>query len=90
MNKVDLLWARNIHKIALNEEVGDTGRYNFGQRCLFWAAVICLLLLFSGIAIWCPWFAGTFSIPLIRAALVLHSVSAVGLILVIMGWSKAG
>ncbi len=32
VNKEDLLWARNIHKIALNQKVGGTGRYNFGQR----------------------------------------------------------
>ena len=30
INKEDLEWAKNIHKIAMNEEVGDTGRYNFG------------------------------------------------------------
>lgn len=85
VTKDDLIWARNIHKIALNEEVGDTGRYNFGQKCVFWAAIISLLLLLlSGIAIWRPWFAGAFSIPLIRAALLVHSLSAVGLILVIM------
>lgn len=68
-----------------NEEVGDTGKYNFGQKCVFWAAIISLvLLLASGIVIWRPWFAGYFTIPLIRAALVVHSVSAVALIMTIM------
>jgi len=81
----DLLWAKNIHKIALNEEVGDTGRYNFGQKCVFWAAIASLLLLLaSGIVIWRPWFADAFSIPTIRLALLVHSVAAVGLIIVIM------
>ncbi|MBQ4797116.1 formate dehydrogenase cytochrome b556 subunit, partial [Pectobacterium versatile] len=28
IERSDLEWAKNIHKIALNEEVGDTGRYN--------------------------------------------------------------
>lgn len=85
VNRDDLYWARNIHRIALNEEVGDTGKYNFGQKCVFWAAIICLvLLLVSGIVIWRPYFAGAFTIPLIRLALVVHSVSATALILMIM------
>ncbi|WP_336749475.1 formate dehydrogenase cytochrome b556 subunit [Pantoea vagans] len=85
INRDDLYWARNIHRIALNEEVGDTGKYNFGQKCVFWAAIISLvLLLASGIVIWRPYFADAFAIPLIRLALVVHSVSAVTLIIVIM------
>nr|WP_024966323.1 formate dehydrogenase cytochrome b556 subunit [Pantoea sp. IMH] len=85
VDREDLIWAKNIHKIALNEEVGDTGRYNFGQKCVFWAAIFSLLLLLaSGIVIWRPWFADAFAIPVIRLALVVHSVSAVALIIVIM------
>jgi len=85
LNKDDILWAKNIHKVAMNHEVGDTGRYNFGQKFVFWAAIVSLLLLLaSGVVIWRPWFADYFSIPLIRLALVVHSVSAVVLILVIM------
>jgi len=85
INRDDILWAKNIHKIAKNEEVGDTGRYNFGQKCVFWAAIICLLLLLaSGVVIWRPYFASAFPIPLIRAALLVHSFAAVALIVVIM------
>ncbi|MDU4091968.1 MAG: formate dehydrogenase cytochrome b556 subunit [Pantoea sp.] len=85
VNRDDLEWAKNIHKIAMNEEVGDTGRYNFGQKCVFWAAIISLLLLLaSGIVIWRPYFAAAFPIPLIRLALLVHSLAAVGLIVVIM------
>lgn len=81
----DLEWAKNIRKVAQNEEVGDTGRYNFGQKCVFWAAIVSLLLLLaSGIVIWRPYFASAFSIPIVRLALVVHSVSAVVLIMVIM------
>lgn len=85
IEREDLFWAKNIHKIIQNEEVGDTGRYNFGQKGVFWAAILCLvLLLASGVVIWRPWFAGAFAIPVIRFALVVHSVSAVALIIVIM------
>ncbi|MGD8107257.1 formate dehydrogenase cytochrome b556 subunit [Pantoea sp. FN0302] len=85
VNRDDIEWAKNIHKVAMNEEVGDTGRYNFGQKCVFWAAIISLLLLLaSGIVIWRPYFAAAFPIPLIRLALLVHSLAAVGLIVVIM------
>lgn len=84
-DREDLVWAKNIHKIAQNEEVGDTGRYNFGQKCVFWAAIgTLLLLLASGIVIWRPWFADAFAIPIIRVALLVHSVAATALIIVIM------
>lgn len=85
INKEDLRWANNIHRIAMNQEVGDTGRYNFGQKCVFWLAIGSLvLLLASGIVIWRPYFAPSFPIPLIRLALLVHSLAAVGLMLVII------
>ena len=80
-----VMFASFIRKIVVNEEVGDTGRYNFGQKCVFWAAIIFLvLLLVSGVIIWRPYFAPAFSIPVIRFALMLHSFAAVALIVVIM------
>lgn len=83
--KDDLVWAKNIDKVLTNHEVGDTGRYNFGQKCVFWAAISCLVLLMaSGVIIWRPWFADFFPIPLIRLALLVHSLAGIGLILVII------
>lgn len=84
-NKEDIVWAKNIRKIIVNEEVGDTGRYNLGQKFVFWGAITFLvLLLVSGIVIWRPYFAPAFSIPMIRIALLVHSFAAVALIVVIM------
>ncbi|MGV3346488.1 formate dehydrogenase cytochrome b556 subunit [Enterobacteriaceae bacterium LUAb1] len=83
--RTDFAWIRNIHRIADNQEAGNTGRYNFGQKTVFWASVINLLLLLgSGMVIWRPWFADNFTVPTIRAALLIHSVAAVAFILVIM------
>ncbi len=85
LTRDDMEWARNIRKIALNQEAGDTGRYNFGQKCVFWmSAGSLLLLLASGIIIWRPWFAGAFPIMVIRAALLIHPISSAILIIVIM------
>mgnify|MGYP000591310877 CR=1 FL=1 len=68
INRDDIFWAKNIRKIVVNEEVGDTGRYNFGQKCVFWAAIIFLvLLLVSGVVIW--WKRrpqGKFGVPPLR------------------------
>lgn len=81
----ELIWAKKIHKVLQNQEVGDVGRYNLGQKGVFWMAIFSLLLLLSsGLIIWRPWFAPYFPIPLIRAALLVHSLAAVMFIMVIM------
>jgi formate dehydrogenase subunit gamma len=58
------------------------GKYNFGQKAVFWLmATSLLVLLVTGLMFWRPWFAPYFSIPVMRIAVLLHSVSAVVLIL---------
>jgi formate dehydrogenase subunit gamma len=55
----------------------EVGRFNAGQKLLFWVMIATLLLLLlSGIVIWQPWFAPWFSIELIRMAVVIHAVAA--------------
>ncbi len=79
-------WAKNIRRSSSTREVGDTGRYNFGQKCVFWAAIIfTVLLLVSG----SNYLASVllrllFSIPVIRFALIFAFFAAVALIVVIM------
>ncbi|MBS9432325.1 formate dehydrogenase cytochrome b556 subunit [Photorhabdus hainanensis] len=85
IDKDDIVWLKNIHKIMKNEEAGDIGQYNLGQKGVYWSISICLILLaVSGVVIWRPYFADLFSIPIIRIALLIHSMSAIGLILTIM------
>ncbi|MBS9436749.1 formate dehydrogenase cytochrome b556 subunit [Photorhabdus noenieputensis] len=85
IDKDDIVWLKNIRKIMKNEEAGDIGQYNLGQKGVYWSISICLILLAaSGVIIWRPYFADLFSIPLIRIALLVHSMSAIGLILTIM------
>ena len=63
------------------EAVPEVGRYNGGQKVLFWVMVVCLaLLLVTGIMFWRPYFRDYFSIGMIRVATLLHAVSAVVLI----------
>lgn len=85
IDKEDIVWLKNIHKILRNEEAGDIGQYNLGQKGIYWSISGCLILLaISGVIIWRPYFADFFSIPLIRFALLVHSLAGVGLILLIM------
>ncbi|WP_118986019.1 formate dehydrogenase cytochrome b556 subunit [Photorhabdus sp. CRCIA-P01] len=85
IDKDDIVWLKNIHKIVKNEEAGDIGQYNLGQKGVYWSISIFLILLaVSGVIIWRPYFADLFSIPIIRIALLIHSMSAIGLILTIM------
>ncbi|HET7775087.1 MAG TPA: formate dehydrogenase subunit gamma [Azospira sp.] len=77
----DVEWMKAVKTVMKGGEVGDIGRYNGGQKGMFWVIVGCMaLLLLSGIIAWRPYFAGFFPIPLIRVALLVHAASALVLI----------
>ncbi len=85
VDKDDLVWAKNIHKVLQNEEAGDIGHYNLGQKGIYWTLSLSLIVLtISGIIIWRPYFADYFSIPVIRIALLAHSLSAIVLIITVI------
>jgi formate dehydrogenase subunit gamma len=53
----DRVWLRNAHRYARHDERGlpESGRFNAGQKALFWLqAGAALLLLASGIVLWFP------------------------------------
>lgn len=92
LNKNDRIWFKNIKNVTLNQEEGKdgeplpVGKYNAGQKVLFWAIMgLIMLLLVSGLISWNRYFAGVFPIPVLRAALLIHSLSALALMLLIMG-----
>jgi formate dehydrogenase subunit gamma len=93
----DREWLRNASKVMAGDEHGvpEAGRYNGGQKVLYWLLVLCMLvLLVTGIVFWRPYFAGYFPITSIRAATLLHAVAAAGLFLLVIGhiymaiWTK--
>lgn len=91
------VWQENIWKardtdwmlaaprmIATGDERGmpPAEKYNAGQKTVVWTfAVSLLLLLLTGVVFWQPWFANQFPVPLRRIAVVVHSGSAVALVL---------
>ena len=83
MQERDWIWLRKISDVVRNREeaLPEVGRYNAGQKLLFFTIVGCLIvLLLSGIVIWRVYFSGFFSIGVIRLASLLHAFCAFVLI----------
>ncbi len=53
----------------------EQGKYNGGQKAMFWAMSVCMLLLFvSGIILWRAYF--TFPVDVVRLGAVVHAAIA--------------
>ncbi|MDH0627849.1 formate dehydrogenase subunit gamma [Pseudomonas mosselii] len=89
----DRLWLRRIDRVMLNKEEGvpPVGKYNAGQKLLFWTLLACMLvLLVSGVVIWRAYFSHWFGIEVIRLSTLLHALAAFVLILSIIVHIYAG
>jgi len=87
MQKRDWQWLRQVRDVVNNREerLPEVGRYNAGQKLLFFLTVVCMLgLLLSGLVIWREYFSLYFSVGVVRFASVLHAVSALVLICAII------
>ncbi|WP_372396034.1 formate dehydrogenase subunit gamma [Azospirillum sp. HJ39] len=81
IDREDIRWMKAVGEVMKGNEVGDIGRYNGGQKAMFWVMVGCMLaLIASGVIAWRPYFAQYFPIPVIRVALLVHAASALALI----------
>jgi formate dehydrogenase subunit gamma len=81
INNEDVKWMKAVGEVMKGHEVGDIGRYNGGQKGMFWLMCACMAtLLITGLVIWRQYFAIYFPIPVIRIALLLHAASAIALI----------
>lgn len=89
------LWRDNVVTAADREwkkHMGDmlrgnkaamppVGKYNYGQKMVFWMMVVSLLvLLITGLMFWRPWFVSYFPVEALRIAVLLHSIAAVVLV----------
>jgi formate dehydrogenase subunit gamma len=84
MNDADKAWRAKMGDMLRGDKSGmpPVGKYNAGQKLVFWAMAISLaVLLITGLMFWRPWFAPYFPINVIRAASLLHAIAAVVLIL---------
>jgi formate dehydrogenase subunit gamma len=81
----DLAWMRAIGRVLMNEEEGvpELGRFNAGQKFVFWSmALLVPALFFTGIVIWEIYFARYTTIEQQRIAVLIHSLAAVAAIIV--------
>src|SRR5690606_20261294 len=81
-------WARRLPDVLKGKDEGlpEVGKYNAGQKLMFWAMAGSLaLLLVSGVVIWEEFFAHLFSIPTRRLALVVHAAAGLLMLLLFIG-----
>ena len=58
-------------------ESAETGKYNAGQKLMYWSMVPIIAILFlTGITMWQPWFANSFPASLRRVTSLLHAIAA--------------
>jgi formate dehydrogenase subunit gamma len=76
----DRVWLRHARSYAMHEEAGlpESGRFNAGQKMLFWLQVsAAALLLVSGVVLWFP---EVMPRPLRLAAVLIHPLAAIAAI----------
>lgn len=79
ISDMDRQWISQLDDVVANrdDKLPDAGKYNAGQKYLFWVLVVCIALLFvSGILMWQPYFAPKIPVALLRLAVLVHAVSA--------------
>ena len=84
LDRDDVQWLKQIDDVLANRDdrLPEVGRYNAGQKLLFFVMVVCLvLLLLSGIVIWRRYFSMYFPIWMIRLAADVHAITATVLML---------
>ncbi|MCG8706914.1 formate dehydrogenase-N subunit gamma [Brenneria sp. 4F2] len=79
----DIPWFLNIIEVLKGNEheVADVGKYNPGQKMMFWSIMgLTLVLLVTGVIMWRPYFAHFFPIDVVRYAILIHAAAAIVLI----------
>jgi len=75
----DSQWLANMVAYMRKDhaKVGDTAKYNGGQKLMYWSMLpIIAVLAVTGVMLWQPWFAPSFGAGTRRVAGLLHAVSA--------------
>lgn len=89
----DREWLKGATEVmTLHEEkVPPVGRYNAGQKVLFFVLIACMVgLILSGIVIWREYFSLYFPVGLVRFSALLHSFCAFVIIVAIVIHVYAG
>jgi len=87
----DWQWLRQWRDVIANREerLPEVGRYNGGQKLVFFVLVLCVLTLFvTGFLMWRAYFS--LPVRVVRIASVLHAIAALVLICTILVHIYAG
>ncbi|MER9298618.1 formate dehydrogenase subunit gamma [Mesorhizobium sp. M0621] len=79
----DGTWLARFRDVLSNHEdnVPEVGKYNAGQKLVFWSmSILIVILISSGVVIWQQYFAAYTTIGQQRLALLVHSIAAVAII----------
>jgi formate dehydrogenase subunit gamma len=80
MRPSDWAWVRAMFSYVNKREAGVPeveGKYNAGQKLMYLSMIVVIAaLLLSGVVIWQPYFAPSFSATIRKAAAVVHAISA--------------
>jgi formate dehydrogenase subunit gamma len=74
----DRIWLRRALDVMNKRiELGSQGKYNAGQKLVFWMMLISItVLLATGVVFWRPYFAASFSADARQLAVVAHVLFA--------------
>ena len=81
----DATWLSQIGDVVQGREerLPELGKYNAGQKAVFWAmAVLILVLIVTGVLVWEELLPEPVPLPLRRWAMLIHALAAVAIILV--------
>ena len=77
MTPADKEWLSRVREMVDGDDhnMPDQGKYNGGQKLMFWVLAVCVLLLFvSGLIMWRAWFH--LPVGMVRLGSVLHAATA--------------
>jgi formate dehydrogenase subunit gamma len=83
----DRHWLHNAGRIMRGDvsAEGNVGKYNAGQKIVFWLMACSLLVLVvTGFIFWRPWFADYFPVTLVRIAVLLHALAATVMVITVI------
>lgn len=78
--RTDNVWMGRLRDVltAHDEKLPEVGKYNAGQKMVFWSmSLLILVLITSGIVIWDQYFSEYFSIEQKRIAVLIHAITAI-------------
>jgi len=84
-NRDDIAWTAARSRVLANDEEGvpEVGRFNAGQKFVFWSMALLVPVLFvTGIVIWDVYFSPYTTIEQQRVAVLIHCVAAAAAIVI--------